>query len=217
MVRKVTSDTTPILDPSLLSTSGEDPSTFPIDPALYAIEEVVQDARRGKILLADERLHPVKRDAPTPSFSPGRRVEGHGAGAEAHTLARGMQADDEGIDPALREIVNSLTNAQQVCTNILGIRRSLMYMLQSSDGLILSPSQANAAADGAHLTDNEKHEQLRQSLQTTLDDLAQANFSKFTLLCVPHTLIHVFQTRCSRRTSMYPQQPTLSSFPKPLR
>ena len=58
---------------------------IPIDPALFELEGLVNDVRRGK----------VKLDV------------------DDHDMDGGGMEDDD-IDPALREIVNSLTNAQQV-------------------------------------------------------------------------------------------------------
>jgi len=113
------------VDPSLLAASGDAASEFPIDPALYAIEEVVDDVRKGKIRLQEQSVQeeggePVKQDGVhgVPSLAMGASGDHHGTG-------QGMQIEDDGIDPALREIVNSLTNAQQVCSIIAFIQHTL--------------------------------------------------------------------------------------------
>jgi len=72
------------IDPALHQL-GKGNVDIPIDPALFELEGLVNDVRRGKV-----------------------KLDG-----EDHEMdAVGMEDDD--IDPALREIVNSLTNAQQV-------------------------------------------------------------------------------------------------------
>ncbi|BEJ13050.1 hypothetical protein CspHIS471_0302240 [Cutaneotrichosporon sp. HIS471] len=95
------------LDPSLLALSGASAST-PIDPQLFAIESVVHDVQRG-------RVEDLERDLAA-------EVEAHEAADEVHPDSLlgddeghddHIAIDDDGIDPALREIVNSLTNAQQ--------------------------------------------------------------------------------------------------------
>lgn len=72
----------PLIDPTLHRLS-RDVSSTPIDPALFELEGLVNDVRKGKIKLddVDEPEH--------------------------------VGVDDDDIDPALRAIVNSLTNAQQ--------------------------------------------------------------------------------------------------------
>lgn len=109
------------VDPSLLvyGTGGHD---LPIDPALFAIERVVNDVRKGKI-------KPEIQDAREAQRSPGLGQGGHdgagGTGSSSNTAMgtipehlasadTGLDMLDEEFDPALREIVNSLTNAQQV-------------------------------------------------------------------------------------------------------
>ena len=100
------------LGPQSTSASGRDIDDIPIDPALFVIEEVVNDVRRGKI-----RLH----------------EKGQAGNAETHAVpavsepmeGQGIQLDDDGIDPALREIVDSLTNAQQV--SCLFVHAHCMY------------------------------------------------------------------------------------------
>lgn len=74
----------PLIDPAL-HRLGHDASAIPIDPALFELEGLLNDVRRGKIRLDDT----------------------------ADDQDVGGIGDDE-IDPALRAIVNSLTNAQQV-------------------------------------------------------------------------------------------------------
>lgn len=115
------------VDPSLLAygTGGHD---VPIDPALFAIEQVVNDVRKGKI-------KPEVQDTTTQrSSGQGQGQGGQGANDGGTTSSSnvagvipadppqnlgavdtgGMDLLDEEFDPALREIVNSLTNAQQV-------------------------------------------------------------------------------------------------------
>ena len=75
------------IDPSL-HRYGRIDSTLPIDPALFELEGLVNDVRRGKVRL-DE---PMEEEQDV--------------------------MDEHDIDPALREIVNSLTNAQQVCLTV---------------------------------------------------------------------------------------------------
>lgn len=102
-----------------------------IDPSLFEIEQVVNDVRRGKIRLGEDRRdeqeleRPIQHPNDTAHHSqhqhqqqqqadhPGEHggLEGHGGLGDT---SDGLQMDDE-IDPTLREIVNSLTNAQQVC------------------------------------------------------------------------------------------------------
>jgi hypothetical protein len=79
---------------------------IPIDPALFAIEQIVNDARKNKAreVGEDETRRAVEQISVN-------NEDNNEAGNGAHEL--GM-LDDE-FDPALREIVNSLTNAQQVC------------------------------------------------------------------------------------------------------
>ncbi|WVW84022.1 hypothetical protein I302_106050 [Kwoniella bestiolae CBS 10118] len=123
----------------------------PIDPSLLEIAQVVEDVNKGKIRL-DEPINPVGD------------VGGNGQAEQAGVVNGGGGGDvglDVEIDPTLREIVNSLTNAQQS---------------SHVNGQSLSHAQA-AAAIGAHLTDAEERERLQQSLQTTLEDLTQASFN----------------------------------------
>lgn len=92
------------VDPSLLGlvtghALGKD--ELPLDPALFAIEQVVNDVRKGKIKSEEQSGHGQLDNAP-------QQV--------ACGDAAGTDMLDEEFDPALREIVNSLTNAQQVCT-----------------------------------------------------------------------------------------------------
>jgi len=72
------------IDPSL-HRLAHNLNDIPIDPALFELEGFVNDVRRGKVKLDD----PL--EVPEP-----------------------ILPEDNEIDPALREIVNSLTNAQQV-------------------------------------------------------------------------------------------------------
>ncbi|WWC94296.1 hypothetical protein V866_001138 [Kwoniella sp. B9012] len=151
------------IDPTFIDPifpSHDNVDVGPIDPSLLEIAQVVEDVNKGKI----------KLDEPTPSTQPQQPLAQ--AQSQTHTVpeantANGTPAEGEGIhldveiDPTLREIVNSLTNAQQS---------------SHINGQSLSHAQA-AAAIGAHLTDAEERERLQQSLQTTLEDLTQASFN----------------------------------------
>lgn len=96
------------LDPSLLALSGASTSA-PIDPQLFTIEQVVHDVQRGRVedlehdLAAEAVAHEVVEEGHPDGLL------GDEEGQDGH-----IAIDDDGIDPALREIVNSLTNAQQV-------------------------------------------------------------------------------------------------------
>lgn len=106
------------LDPSLLAVASGTSST-PLDPALFTIEQVVNDVREGRIGPDDLRDEPKPADHSEEGVSePVIEEESH---PHAHAQQEPepepeteLQLDDDGIDPALREIVNSLTNAQQV-------------------------------------------------------------------------------------------------------
>lgn len=120
------------VDPQLLAlaaaASGHS-SASQIDPALFAIEQVVNDVNRGRIGITDLGLSigaPSTREErndepeavhgiPAPPALEISDDASHGhvdMPPEADSIH--IQLDDDGIDPALREIVNSLTNAQQV-------------------------------------------------------------------------------------------------------
>lgn len=88
---------------------------IPIDPALYAIEQIVNDARKNKErLLGEEEARRAVAHIPIP-VAEEEEEEAMNHGGEDTGI--GM-LDDE-FDPALREIVNSLTNAQQVCHHLI--------------------------------------------------------------------------------------------------
>lgn len=98
-----TTNTIPV-DTQLQDTSAST-GEIPIDPALFAIEQIVNDARRNKARqVGEDETRRAVEQLPV--------SEENEAGNGSNEL--GM-LDDE-FDPALREIVNSLTNAQQVCT-----------------------------------------------------------------------------------------------------
>ncbi|WRT66469.1 uncharacterized protein IL334_003428 [Kwoniella shivajii] len=132
-----------------------------IDPSLFEIAQVVQDVNNGKIKLDDPSLLPVQSHTQNQNQNQNQahvdHIQNHD-GLTENQQGDGLHLDVE-IDPTLREIVNSLTNAQQSSHATQG----------------LSQAQA-AAAIGAHLTDAEERERLQQSLQTTLEDLTQASF-----------------------------------------
>ncbi|ORY32788.1 hypothetical protein BCR39DRAFT_521571 [Naematelia encephala] len=137
-----------------------------IDPALFEIEDVVNDVRRGKIRLDEVQ---VQVDDEHPQEQGQGHGHGHGTGGGGGGN-EGMTLDDEEIDPALREIVNSLTNAQQA----------------GHPGPGLTHAQA-AAAIGAHLAESDERERLQQSFQTTLDDLARDDFGGLFAPNFPHS------------------------------
>jgi hypothetical protein len=92
---------------------------IPIDPALYAIEQIVNDARKHKARQdgEDETRRAV---AQVPDHDGHDDSRGGGDGQVGEGEGSGIGLLDEEFDPALREIVNSLTNAQQVCCTQLG-------------------------------------------------------------------------------------------------
>ena len=83
---------------------------LPIDPALFAIEQIVNDARKNNKdrLTGEEEARRAVASIPTQLVDQEEEVINDG-GEDA-----GIGMLDEEFDPALREIVNSLTNAQQV-------------------------------------------------------------------------------------------------------
>jgi hypothetical protein len=105
------------VDPSLLvyGAGGHD---LPIDPALFAIEQVVNDVRKGKIKpdVQDANQKEAATGAQHREASSSSMI-GNSDPVPQHLGAvdTGLDILDEEFDPALREIVNSLTNAQQVC------------------------------------------------------------------------------------------------------
>nr|ODN88243.1 hypothetical protein L203_02851 [Cryptococcus depauperatus CBS 7841] len=136
-------------------------------PSLLDIERVVNGVGRGKRNLDQGNGHSQSEQAQSNQ----NRNNPHATGelpqrereqANPHECemeeSHDVQLDDE-IDPTLREIVNSLTNAQQ--SNLNGT----------------AVPHAQVAAIGAHLVDVEERERLQHSLQTTLEDLAHGNFN----------------------------------------
>jgi hypothetical protein len=101
------------LDPSLLALSGASASA-PIDPQLFAIESVVHDVQRGRVedLERDLAMEAASQEVADAGHPDG--LLGDDGGQDEH-----IAIDDDGIDPALREIVNSLTNAQQVSWTVM--------------------------------------------------------------------------------------------------
>jgi hypothetical protein len=84
---------------------------IPIDPALYAIEQIVNDARKNKErLVREEETRRAVAHIPIPVAEEEEEEAMNHGGEDT-----GMGMLDDEFDPALREIVNSLTNAQQVC------------------------------------------------------------------------------------------------------
>jgi hypothetical protein len=88
---------------------------IPIDPALYAIEQIVNDARKNKErLVREEETRRAVAHIPIPVAEEEEEEAMNHGGEDT-----GMGMLDDEFDPALREIVNSLTNAQQVCHYIV--------------------------------------------------------------------------------------------------
>jgi hypothetical protein len=88
---------------------------IPIDPALYAIEQIVNDARKNKErLVGEEEARRAVAHIPIP-VAEEEEEEAMNDGPDD----TGMGMLDDEFDPALREIVNSLTNAQQVCYHLV--------------------------------------------------------------------------------------------------
>jgi hypothetical protein len=86
-----------------------------IDPALFAYEQVVDDVRIGKVNLYNEGEGEGEGEHGVEEGQTNAHASGSGSGGGQHDLEAEMM--DEEFDPALREIVNSLTNAQQVRLN----------------------------------------------------------------------------------------------------
>jgi hypothetical protein len=157
-----------IIQQQSIPTSNDD---IPIDPALFAIEQIVNDARKGKVrMYADEDARPVE-PASTLAETVGEDNEGENG---QHVI--GLM-DDE-FDPALREIVNSLTNAQQV--RIQRVCSWFILIIQSSSmmGTNLTPAQAQAAID-AHLSEEHDHSMALK----TFEDLERAGYGMSDLVC----------------------------------
>lgn len=151
------------LDPSLLALSGASTSA-PIDPQLFTIEQVVHDVQRGRVddLERDLTVEAVAQEVVEAEHPEHVLDPNDQAGDDQH-----IQLDDDGIDPALREIVNSLTNAQQVS-------------LPSSDVAILISrtaltDQSHHPIGGDEERERLDRERLQHTLQTTLEDFAQMN------------------------------------------
>ncbi|KAL1411543.1 hypothetical protein Q8F55_002505 [Vanrija albida] len=156
----------PDLDPALfaLATSSSANTAAPIDPALFAIEQVVHNVQRGRIgqddidlgtNLHDAGLPDAEAEAQEPvaeSFDPEVEVDVHDVQQEADP--NHIPLDDDGIDPALREIVNSLTNAQQSH----------------------HPSLGPGDTEERERLDRER---LQHTLQSTLEDFAHGNFGNY--------------------------------------
>ncbi|WVQ99576.1 hypothetical protein IAU59_006712 [Kwoniella sp. CBS 9459] len=180
--------------------------SMPLDPALLEIAAVVDDVNKGKIRLDEPSSFGVNQhDALHSQHQP--QVQGGSLhnqqqtvpGAEDLNLSvhshqqadtEGIQLDD-GIDPTLREIVNSLTNAQQ-----------------STHAVSNSLSQAQAVATiGAHLSDAEERERLQRSLQSTIEDFTQANFNSLFPSNFPNSPNQAFLSLNPESMPDHPQMP----------
>lgn len=156
------------LDPSLLALASNSTTTTPLDPALFTIEQVVNDVREGRIGPDDLRDEPKpEANAEESGTDPVSQEDPH---AQAHAPPEPepepeteLQLDDDGIDPALREIVNSLTNAQQVSF----LRPYAIADIQSHP---IAPGDERETLD---------RDRLQHTLQTTLEDFAQGNFGSY--------------------------------------
>lgn len=116
------------VDPALLQLVQPSSTSIDlvIDPGLFDIEEVVNDVRSGKISLESPNDGGPGAAAGTGNGTGsgiGLGVQGDGqeegvddslgmAGMGLLGMNMGMGLGEDEIDPALREIVNSLTNAQ---------------------------------------------------------------------------------------------------------
>ncbi|RSH86735.1 uncharacterized protein EHS24_005006 [Apiotrichum porosum] len=172
----------PDLDPALLALAASHASTqpTPIDPALFAIEQVVNDVNGGRIAPEDIGMGLVtaqrepERDEQQPEPEPEPEPELPQPQPQPHHVAldhtdvnidighvssvevadpNHIPLDDDGIDPALREIVNSLTNAQQ-------------------------SHHPNLSGDNDE-RERLDRERLQHTLQTTLEDFAQGGFGSY--------------------------------------
>ncbi len=113
VVRSRQVETIQQVDLSLLVASDQAGGDFPIDPALYAIEKVVEDVRRGKVRLDKDQSRQDGRKSAGEQVA--QAVNSFDtAVTDSQEITSAVNMEDDGIDPALREIVNSLTNAQQV-------------------------------------------------------------------------------------------------------
>lgn len=116
-------DTTGGIDASGSLLGSHLTSDVPIDPSLFDLERVVNDARTGKLssqppgpddgMIAPINPHtqPIGVEHTVHSQLDTGHIEPQ---PQQETADIEAQGEDEEIDPALREIVNSLTNAQQV-------------------------------------------------------------------------------------------------------
>jgi len=119
------------LDPHLLALATGSAAPAPLDPALFAIEQVVNDVNRGRIAAGDLAMgigmvreeerqpepEPEPEPVPVPVTLPPHPQESEQVAVHVELpVDADAGLEDDGIDPALREIVNSLTNAQQVCS-----------------------------------------------------------------------------------------------------
>ncbi|EIW70389.1 hypothetical protein M231_05638 [Tremella mesenterica] len=132
------------IDPSLAQLSKPQPPP-PIDPSLFQIEQVVNHVRTGS-RLDPNTLQPTSVQEQDGGVEEGTIGEEIGPGIDHSALA--MEGED--IDPALREIVNSLTRAQDTH------RREQQQAEQDTTGV--------------------EEEALHQSLQSTLDDLTSGEY-----------------------------------------
>jgi hypothetical protein len=104
--------TNTVVDHHLGQSQGLD-QDIPIDPALFDIEQIVYDARKNKErLMGEEETRRAVDHLPVQMAEAEEEVmNDHG---DDNGAGDGLGLLDEEFDPALREIVNSLTNAQQV-------------------------------------------------------------------------------------------------------
>lgn len=108
--------TNTVVDHQLGQSQGLD-QDIPIDPALFDIEQIVYDARKNKErLMGEEETRRAVDHLPVQMAEAEEEVmNDHG---DDNGAGDGLGLLDEEFDPALREIVNSLTNAQQVCHHV---------------------------------------------------------------------------------------------------
>ena len=146
----------------------------------------VASGASGKVTDGDGKIDPTLADLERAVQQ--RMTDGDGETTGAAGVVMGgdqlaaatISGDDE-MDPAWREIVNSLANAQQVSSACLTV-------LAAQDVRQNAEASTSAAILGGHLGDHEDGDRLQQTLQTTLDSLTSEGFSEdlLNLHCEPN-------------------------------
>lgn len=184
------------LDPSLLALATGTSST-PLDPALFTIEQVVNDVREGRIGPDDLRDETKPADHTEEGVSePVIEEEPH-----PHTHAQPepepepeteLQLDDDGIDPALREIVNSLTNAQQVSFAFHGYELTFSH-IQLHPAMSARLSTESAFSTRCSLPSRTS---LRATLGPTVPSSTRTSPSRLIISC--------YRSKSQSRSPLYP-------------